>query len=86
MPAELRTISKVLTDDEITERRERASEWRKANCWHPHQIRHTTATLIRKEFGIEATRTVLGHASAGITEVYAELDQGKAREVMARIG
>lgn len=28
----------------------------------------------------------LGHPSASITEVYAEMDQDKAREVMAKIG
>lgn len=54
--------------------------------WHPHQLRHTAATLLRKQFGIEAARVVLGHQSAQITEVYAEIDQSKARDVMARIG
>ena len=54
--------------------------------WHPHQLRHTKATEIRKLFGIDAARAVLGHRSAAITEVYAELDQGQAAEVMAKIG
>ena len=27
--------------------------------WHPHQLRHTAATGIRKRFGIEATRILL---------------------------
>ncbi len=54
--------------------------------WHPHQLRHTRATEIRKRFGIDAARAVLGHRSPAITEVYAELDQGQAAEVMAKIG
>ncbi len=54
--------------------------------WHPHQLRHTAATRIRKEFGIEAARVVLGHTSAEMTEVYAEIDKMKASDIMARVG
>ena len=54
--------------------------------WHPHQLRHNAATRLRREFGIEAARVVLGHSSAAITEIYAEVDHAKARDVMARVG
>jgi integrase len=54
--------------------------------WHPHQLRHTKATEIRREAGLDAARAVLGHRSPQITEVYAELDTGKAAEIMARLG
>jgi integrase len=54
--------------------------------WHPHQLRHNAATTIRKEFGIELTRVILGHSSLAITAIYAETDQQAAREVVARIG
>lgn len=54
--------------------------------WHPHRLRHTCATRIRKEHGIEAARVVLGHRSAAVTEVYAEIDQSKAVDVMADLG
>ena len=40
----------------------------------------------RKEFGLDVARVVLGHRSPAITEQYAELDFGKAREVMGRVG
>src|SRR5207244_4338657 len=50
--------------------------------WHPHQLRHATATEIRREYGIDASRVVLGHRSPAITETYAELDASKAAEVM----
>jgi integrase len=86
MPTELRKLPPGLSDEEKTERRRRASEWRKVHAWHPHQLRHSAATLLRREFGIEASRVVLGHASAAVTEVYAEMDHNKAREVMAKIG
>src|SRR5262249_18847959 len=54
--------------------------------WHANQLRHSTATQIRREFGLDAARVVLGHRSPQITETYAELDMGHAAEVMERIG
>jgi len=54
--------------------------------WHPHQLRHTTATEIRRAAGLDAARAVLGHTSPVVTEVYAELDVAAAVEVMAKIG
>jgi integrase len=54
--------------------------------WHAHQLRHTKATEIRREAGLDAARAVLGHRSPAITEVYAEIDVGKAAEVMERLG
>jgi len=60
--------------------------WQKAHRWHPHQLRHNAATELRKEFGIEAARIILGHRSAAITEVYAEKDERQAVEAMARVG
>jgi integrase len=54
--------------------------------WHPHQLRHTKATEIRREFGLDAARAVLGHRSPRVTEVYAEIDMNKAAEVMAQLG
>jgi len=60
--------------------------WYKQYHWHPHQLRHNAATFLRKEFGLETARIILGHRSAAITEVYAELDQQKALEAMVRVG
>jgi integrase len=54
--------------------------------WHPHQLRHTRATELRREFGLDLARAVLGHRTPAITEVYAEIDTAKAIEAMARIG
>jgi integrase len=54
--------------------------------WHPHQLRHTKATEIRREAGLDAARAVLGHRSPAVTEVYAEVDARKAAEVMERLG
>ncbi len=73
---------KKLTEDQITE----LKIWRKAHRWHPNQLRHNAATRLRREFGLDVARAVLGHNSPVVTEVYAELDQAKAAEAMARVG
>lgn len=54
--------------------------------WHPHQLRHNAATRLRKEFGLDTARAILGHRTPAVTELYAELDQAKAVEVMGRVG
>lgn len=63
-----------------------ADAWHAAHRWHPNQLRHSAATLIRRLFGLEAAQTVLGHAQASITEIYAERDLAKAVEVARSIG
>jgi integrase len=55
--------------------------------WHPHQLRHTAGTLIRREFGLEAARIILGHSSASVTDaVYAQRDMERIAQVMGAIG
>jgi integrase len=54
--------------------------------WHPNQLRHNAATRLRREFGLDVARAVLGHSSTAVTEVYAELDAAKAAEAMERVG
>jgi integrase len=64
----------------------RACEKAGVSTWTPHRLRHTAATRLRREFGIEAARVVLGHRSAEVTEIYAEMDREMASEVMGRVG
>jgi integrase len=54
--------------------------------WHPNQLRHNAATMLRKEHGIELARIVLGHSTAFTTEIYAEADRDQALAVVAKIG
>ena len=54
--------------------------------WTPHQLRHSAATRLRKDHDIEAARLVLGHTSAAVTEIYAEIDKAKARQIRAEAG
>lgn len=65
---------------------EKVKAWVKNHSWHPHQLRHNYATRIRKEFGVEAARILLGHRSAVMTELYAEIDRGRVRDIVARVG
>lgn len=61
-------------------------KWQKAHRWHPHQLRHNAATYLRKEFGLDVARVILGHSSIAVTEIYAEQDEAKARRVIKKIG
>lgn len=54
--------------------------------WSPNRLRHSAATKVRREFGLEAAQVTLGHASADITQVYAERDADLARAVALKIG
>lgn len=69
------------------ELRQQIRMFRKTHQWHPHQLRHTAATFIRREFGLEAAQIALGHSSALVTEaVYAERDAAKVEQIMLKIG
>jgi integrase len=65
---------------------ERAAERAGVEHWTPQRLRHTKATDIRKDFGLDAAQAVLGHRGAKVTEVYAELDTAKAVQVALKIG
>ncbi|MEQ8790065.1 MAG: site-specific integrase [Pirellulaceae bacterium] len=86
MPKDLRCIPQKLDKMERTRRQAEAREWRRNNCWTPNQLRHNRATELRRRFGIEAARTVLGHASPDTTLIYAEADFTRAADVMREIG
>jgi integrase len=86
MPAEFRKLPADLADDEKARRRTLGAEWRRAHCWHPNQLRHSAGTFLRREFGLEAARVILGHAHVETTEIYAEADLQRAREIMGTVG
>ena len=54
--------------------------------WHPHQLRHSRGTEIRKKYGIEAAQVALGHARADVTQIYAEKNMELARRVAREMG
>lgn len=61
-------------------------KWRAAHRWHPHQLRHTFADQVRRQFGLDHAQKALGHAHANVTERYAQVALEKAVEVAAAIG
>ncbi|MBC8876568.1 MAG: site-specific integrase [Planctomycetes bacterium] len=54
--------------------------------WGPNRLRHNAGTLLRKEYGAEIARIILGHANLSTTEIYAERDIESAARAMARFG
>lgn len=59
----------------------RACKRAKVPVWSPNQLRHTAATRIRSEYGIEAARIILGHTTIDTTILYAEQDLKVAKKV-----
>ena len=74
IPAEIKADSKAV------------KEWRKSHQWSPNRLRHSFATLVRKQFGLEAAQILLGHSAADVTQIYAERDAGKAKIVAHAVG
>lgn len=54
--------------------------------WHPNQLRHTAATEIRRDFGLEAAQLILGHTTADVTQIYAERDLERAKKIAEERG
>jgi integrase len=74
-------------------RRQRTAEqtaevksWQSAHRWAPNQLRHSAATEVRRQFGLEAAQVILGHSQANVTQVYAERDLARGIEVARAIG
>jgi integrase len=60
--------------------------WRQAHRWHPHQLRHTAGSRLRREFGLEAAQVILGHRNVKVTELYAEANVEAAKRIMGKVG
>lgn len=54
--------------------------------WAPNRLRHTSATEIRKRYGIEAAQVVCGHETAEVTQIYAERNLELAKKVAREVG
>jgi integrase len=54
--------------------------------WSPNRLRHSFATEVRKQFGLEAAQVALGHSDAVVTQIYAERDLTLAVRVAAEVG
>ena len=63
-----------------------AAKKAKVAHWHPYQLRHSYATKVRKQHGLEAAGAALGHTRMSATEIYGERDEQLAVSVAAKIG
>lgn len=86
MPDELRRPAATLRPDELADVRRRADEWRAEHCWTPHALRHTVATKLVDEIGIEATQRLLGHSDAAMTYHYSKAAEKAAIDAVRRLG
>lgn len=64
----------------------RACDAAEVPAWNPHRIRHSAATYLREEFGLEVASLILGHSDVEVTKIYAERNEAKALEVMSQWG
>jgi integrase len=51
--------------------------------WFPYQLRHTAATVLEEEHGLDEAQAQLGHRTANTTKRYSKA-QLKQREKLAR--
>jgi integrase len=61
-------------------------DWNRKHAWHPHQLRHGVATRLRREFGLDAAKIILGHSSLDTAMIYAEADRQRAIQVVEQVG
>lgn len=54
--------------------------------WTPHALRHSRATLVRAEHGLEAAQAALGHRAITATQIYAKRQTDLARRVASEMG
>jgi len=84
--APIRTAGERYRRDSYTKAINRACVLAGVDVWSPNRLRHNAATELRKEFGIEAARSVLGHSESDTTLCYAEFDFDTARRVIGAVG
>jgi site-specific recombinase XerD len=60
--------------------------WRSSHTWGPHRLRHNAGTYLRREFGVEVARAILGHSSAITTLIYCEEDERRAMRAISKVG
>lgn len=60
--------------------------WQREHRWSPNQLRHSAATEIRRQFGIEAASVILGHSKVDTTEIYALRNLEASKEIARQVG
>ena len=86
MPREFKRGVQLPPGTDLAAVKAAAAAWRREHVWSPNQLRHTAATRIRAEYGIETARIILGHEDVSTTAIYAEQDREQARRAVRDSG
>lgn len=73
-------------DESYCQAVERACKRAKVPKWTPGRLRHNAGTQVRSKFGAEAAQLVLGHQNLSTTEIYAEKDMARYRDIIREVG
>lgn len=71
---------------QIQERIDKGEQGLSPIKWHPHRLRHTRGTEVRKRYKLEGTRVALGQSTVSAAEIYAEQDLDLARKIAREMG
>ncbi len=86
MPKELRFPDKKLAPAKLDDIKRQAKAWRQEHVFTPHWLRHTVATRLANEMGVESAQRLLGHAGKAMTEHYSRAAERLAIEAAQRLG
>ncbi len=82
-----RRIRTAYTTDTYRRAIHRACDKAAVPRWSPGRLRHNAASRLRAEHGIDVAQTILGHRlGSTVTEVYAEANVAKAKDVIGKVG
>lgn len=68
------------------EQRKLRDRWKPPQHWHPNQLRHSFATRIRRDHGVETACVLLGHSKIETTQIYAETNLNTAIQIARKEG
>lgn len=64
----------------------RACQRARVAPWSPNRLRHNSATQLRREYGRDVAKAVLGHRLVETTQIYAEVDRKRAMDTIGEVG
>jgi integrase len=81
-----RLLNRHYTPTNYAQAVRRACEAAGVPAWTPNQLRHSRATELRRDFGLDAAGAVLGHSRLETTQIYAERNVELAVRVAEKTG
>lgn len=82
----LRKAGERYTKDSYGNAIRRAAKRAGIEHWTPNQLRHSAATSVRADYGLEGAQVILGHSTARTSEIYAEKNLAAGAEIARQIG